>query len=737
MSRKKKNKSAAFPSRQAVLSYIKESGGLVKKGDIAKAFHIRGEDRKQLNDLLREFRQEGLLQGEGRNRRLSGFLPPVTVVEITGTNEDGEAIATPVKWEDTNKAPPHIIVTTEHKRQSPAVGEHVLVKLRNTGKNSYEAGVLRILPKKTQRKVLGVFQATKRGGVLEPVNRKKQHHYFVPKEYCGDIASGELVLAEVSAGSKDEARIIERLGDSESPQSYSLIAIHHHEIPVDFSAEALEQAESAQPPTLSDGRVDLRKYALITIDGADARDFDDAVWAEKTRDGWHLIVAIADVAHYVPPDSPLDKEAIERGNSTYFPDRVVPMLPEALSNGLCSLRPDEDRYCLAVHLTIDEDGTLLKHKFVRGLMRSHARLTYEQVQHAWDTKDGDPALLQRLEPLYGAFKALYNFREKRGALELNLPEYYTKLDDDGQVSEIAVRQRLDSHRLIEEFMVCANVAAAEAIERSGYEAIFRVHEAPAPAKVSELISFLKTMDYSLPKTPQGKHFNQLLEKVSDTPEEALINGSILRAQMQACYTPNNLGHFGLGLEMYCHFTSPIRRYADLVVHRALIAMAEGKAPEFDESKLGSIANHISETERKSMLAEREAKDRYVTAFMATHGDAEFTGSISSVGNFGIFVTLHDNGASGIIRMGDLGDDFYVYDEKTHRLVGRHSGSCFQLGQRVTITVQEADTQLGTLRFSLVSAAEVPPATLTENPRKKSRRNPDKKPTYRKRRKKKG
>lgn len=647
-------------------------------------------------------------------------LSAINVLEVKELSSDGELFAVPVIWDNDRREPPRILLVQGTKGQAPSVGQRVLAKMLIGNKKHYSAEIIRVLPEKAAMRVLGVFQPLQKGGLLQPVNRKQKHDFFLPADQCNNLKMGDLILAELQPRRRDqkmglqEAKVVEVLGDINSPKCFSMIAIHHNEIPTTFSEAAIAEAEAAHAPQ-PDGRVDLRDIPLITIDGQDARDFDDAIFAEADGEGWHLIVAIADVAHYVKLGRPLDQEALNRGNSVYFPDRVVPMLPEALSNGLCSLKPNEDRYCLAVHLWIDANGLLKKYEFVRGIMRSHARMIYEQVQQLWDAQD--PEWLPLLTPLYGAYRSLLQFRAERGALELDLPEYNIKLSEEGNVAEVTKRDRMDSHKLIEEFMICANVAAAEAIEEHKTDGIFRIHETPSLAKVDELRNFLKTMDYSLANNAAAKQFNKLISKAEGTAEATLISSAILRSQMQAYYSPRNKGHFGLGLEKYCHFTSPIRRYADLVVHRALITMlglqerGEKRLKHEDkevQENIGSIADHISQTERRAMLAEREANDRYITAYMANHLRAEFEGYITSVGTFGLFVTLKETGASGILRMADLGQDYYIYDERTHSLTGRDRGRRFQLGQRVVVCLQAADIALGSLRFSLISADRLAP-----------------------------
>jgi ribonuclease R len=509
-----------------------------------------------------------------------------------------------------------------------------------------------------------------------------------------------------------------------SPRTISLIAIHENDIPTAFPAEAVAQAEAAKPVKLGT-RTDLRKIPLVTIDGSDARDFDDAVWAEpdpdpENRGGWHILVAIADVSWYVRPGDALDRSAYERGNSVYFPDRVVPMLPEALSNELCSLKPKVDRACLAVHMWLDASGTKRRHQFVRGLMRSAARLTYEQVQAARDG-NGDETTRKLADtviaPLYGAYRALDKARRKRGTLDLDLPERRVVLGDDGHIERIERRQRLDSHKLIEEFMISANVAAAETLERLRQLCMYRVHDAPDPAKLEALREFLDGLEDEGLRLAKGqvvkpRHFNQLLERAVGTPYAPLINELVLRSQAQAAYSPANLGHFGLALRRYAHFTSPIRRYADLLVHRALVAghnaageeFGEGGLPETEREAFAEGGTHISQTERRAAAAERSALDRYTAAFISARVGASFHGRINGVTRFGLFVTLDDSGADGLVPIGSLPNDFYIHEEKQHRLIGRRWGRTYRLGDAVTVRLAEANPVTGGLILSVLETA---------------------------------
>ena len=584
------------------------------------------------------------------------------------------------------------------------------------GDEGWEARIIRRLDSPPDR-VVGIFRLTREGGRIEPTDRKERREFRVARADSKDARDGEIVLAVPIASSRfglPEARVIERVGDSSNPRAFSLIAIHSYDIPRDFPDEAVSLAEAAKPVTLGD-RDDLRAIPLVTIDGADARDFDDAVWAERDpekENGWHAIVAIADVAWYVRPDEALDREAEKRGNSVYFPDRVVPMLPEALSNELCSLKPGVDRACMAVHLWFDDNGHLQRHRFVRGLMRSAARLTYEEVQQAIDAKPSDhtaPLLDPVLRPLYGAFAALDGARRQRGALDLDLPERRVELDENGKVARIEPRERLHSHRLIEEFMITANVAAAETLERLHKPCLYRVHDAPDPAKIAALSEFVAEIDIPGVKLAKGqvirpRHFNEILRKIAGTAYAALVPQLVLRAQAQAVYSPANIGHFGLALRRYAHFTSPIRRYADLIVHRGLIAALnfgehETHAPPKDFVSLGE---HVSMTERRAAAAERSAADRYMSAYLSDRVGAEFSGRINGVTRAGLFVTLSETGADGLVPIRSLPSDYYDHDPARHRLIGRRFGRSFSLGDPVTVELAEANTVTGSLRFNLVA-----------------------------------
>lgn len=635
----------------------------------------------------------------------SAILPETAIVQITGTDRDGDAIARPVAWKHEDGQPPLILMAPEPPgRPALAPGERVLARLRSIGPGRYEARTMRRMTDAPGR-VLGVYKPGRTENRIVPTDRRSKAEWVVPAGQELGAEPDEIVLAEPLPNQRlglKPARVIERLGRMGDARSVSLIAIHTHDIPQEFSDEALAQAKRARRVQLAK-RTDLREVPLVTIDGEDARDFDDAVFAEPDGDGFRLIVAIADVAHYVRPDSALDHTARTRGNSVYFPDRVVPMLPEALSNGWCSLRPNEERGCLFVEMRVDRTGRKTAHRFGRGLMRSAARLTYEQVQLAHDAGQD---LDLPLPHLYAAFRALLAARQARGTLDLDLPERKVDIDDNGVVLSVAPRPRLDSHRLIEEFMVLANVAAAEELERLHQPCMYRVHPPPTEEKLANLRVFLGTMGISLPPGDQvhPRDLDHILRRVAGTPEATVVNEVMLRSQSQAAYSPDNIGHFGLALTRYGHFTSPIRRYADLLVHRALIkGLRLGRDGLTDEqaAHLEDTADHITATERRAQLAERDAVDRYLAAYMADKVGAHFAARISGVTRFGLFVTVADSGASGIVPIGSLLDDYWHHDEREQTLTGRHTHLVFRLAQDVEVRLAEASPVTGGLVFHIL------------------------------------
>jgi len=700
---------APLPTREQLRAFLREAPGRVGKSDIARHFGLTSDQRPALRELLRGLKESGQAALVGRRGIAApDRLPEMTVVEVVGTDADGDAIARPVQWDKANGPPPAIFMAPE-RRGHPALapGERVLARLRHIGGTKYEGRTFKRLASEDRpARVLGVFEE----GRIIPTDRRSRAEWMVPPDHVGGARAGDIVLAEPLPQHRPmgprPARIVEVLGRMGEPRSVSLVCIHAHGIPDIFPAEAVQEAERAKGVTKR-GREDLTAVPLVTIDGEDARDFDDAVFAEPDDEGWRVVVAIADVAHYVRPGSPLDREAWARGNSVYFPDRVVPMLPEALSNGWCSLRPAENRGCLFVEMRFDKAGTKTGHRFGRGLMRSFARLTYEGVQAAHDEgRDPEGVPAGGVANLYGAFRALLAARERRGTLDLDVAERRVILDPHGKVQAVVPRSRLDSHRLIEEFMVAANVCAAEELERLRQPCMYRIHDRPSDEKLEGLRQFLAQFDVRL--SPRDKihprDFSRVLEIVKERPEARLVNEAVLRGQSQAAYSPENIGHFGLALARYAHFTSPIRRYADLLVHRALIAglrLGPGALAEEEAARFPDSAEHISQTERRAALAERDAVDRYLAAYMSERIGNMFDARISGVTRFGLFVTVEENGASGIVPLASLPDDRWQLDETGHGMTGRSTGLTFTLGQEVEVQLTSATPRTGGMVFRLM------------------------------------
>jgi ribonuclease R len=707
------------PTRDELLAFIKESATPVGKREIARAYGLKGDQRIELKQLLRELRDNGDISADrAKTFKDPKALTDITVLEIVRVDGDGHLLAVPRRHDEEQDGPaPRIEIDPHGTRGStaPAVGDRVLASLKRRGKNTYQARVIRRLGS-GPKKILGLYEERNGLGHVTPTDRKLRREFDVRPGDRNGVTPGDIVWVEETGGHLSRrAKVIERIGPMSDPRTISLISIAANDIPVEFPEAAAREAEHAKAAPLGD-RLDLRQVPLVTIDGEDARDFDDAVFAEPDRDhagGWHILVAIADVAWYVRPDKPLDRAAYRRGTSVYFPDRVVPMLPEQLSNHWCSLVPKQDRPVLVAELWIDAEGHLKKHRFHRAMMRSAARLTYKRVQAAMDGHP-DPETRTLLEPvikpLYGAFRVLLAAREKRGALDLDLPERLVALGDDGRIAEIGVRERLDSHKLIEEFMVLANVAAAQALEQRHMPCLYRVHDQPDAAKLESLREFLGTLGIAIPvgQRLRPADLNRVLHAIEGKPVARLVNETILRSQSQAVYSPNNLGHFGLALSRYAHFTSPIRRFPDLIVHRALITafgLGEGGLPEHDKSRFEEFGEHLSMCERRAVAAERGAMDRYVAAYMAAHVGATFAGRVTSVTRFGLFVSLDGTGADGLIPVRSLGQEFFRHDEGRQMLVGERTGETYGLGDKVRVRLDQADTATGGLLFDLVETIE--------------------------------
>lgn len=731
-----------LPTKAEILAWIADHPGQNSKRDIAKAFGVKGAARIDLKQILRSLEAEGLLEKKRRSYRDPERLPPVSVLEILAPSPDGDLFAKPLEWHGDGAAP---IVLFLPRAADPALGEgdRILARLTHIGAEShaYEARLMRRIGT-TQRRILGIFRKSAEGGRIVPIDKKSDKEWRVAPGATGGAKDGELVEAE-NAGPRARlglpgARVLSRLGDASAPKAVSLIAIHAHGIPDSFPDEVMAEADQKKPAPLGT-REDLRELPLVTIDPADARDHDDAVYAHPddaadNPNGHVVWVAIADVAHYVPPDSQLDREARKRGNSSYFPDRVVPMLPDRLSADLCSLHEGVPRPCIALRMRLTAKGEKLDHSFTRAMMRSAASLTYEEVQSAMD---GDPseraeALLNPvIRPLYAAFEAARSARERRQPLDLDLPERRIVLSEEGRVTSVAFRDRFDAHRLIEEFMVLANVCAAETLGAKRRALLYRVHEEPAPEKLDALRDTAQAAGLTLAKGQvlQTRHLNRLLAQAADHDEAEMINMATLRSMTQAYYSPENFGHFGLALRHYAHFTSPIRRYADLIVHRALIAAhgwADGVSGKSDGQtdaeveRLEDTAKHISETERRSMQAERDTTDRYLAAFLSERVGSEMTGKIAGVTRFGLFIRLEETGADGLVPIRSLGREFFHFDAEAQTLMGSDTGLTLRLGQHTLVRLAEAVPVTGGIALELleVDGKELPrgPANTTRQRR---------------------
>jgi ribonuclease R len=702
-----------IPNKEQILEWVAAHPEANSKRDIAKAFGIKGAARIDLKRILKELESAGQLERRRKHYLDAEKLPPVTVLELLAPDGSGDLFARPMDWRNVGPMPRILYIPRESDpalgrgdrflgRLTPAVGEEY----------NYEARMIRRVTASPNR-ITGIFRKDTEGGRIMPIDKGQDREWRVRGDSTLGAENGELVQGE-QVGPKNRmgvpwARIIDRLGDPSAPRAVSLIAIHQHGIPDEFPDAVINEAESALSATMK-GRDDLRDLPLVTIDPSDARDHDDAVAAQVEDDGGATIwVAIADVAYYVRTGSALDREAWNRGNSSYFPDRVVPMLPEALSADLCSLHEGVDRAVISVRMRLDAQGNKVSHHFQRAMMNSRASLAYEQAQAGADGNPDEqtaPLMDDVITPLWHAYGLLKAARERRQPLELDLPERRIELTPDGRVKDVKFRERFDAHKLIEEFMVLANVAAAEELSKRQRPLLFRVHEEPSLAKIDALREVAQASGFTLAKGQvlHTSHLNRLLAQSQDTDFDELINISTLRSMTQAYYHPENFGHFGLSLKSYAHFTSPIRRYADLIVHRALIAgHGWGKdglnADEIE--RLSETATHISETERRSMAAERDTTDRYLAAYLSERVGNEMTGRINGVQKFGAFVRLDETGADGLLPIRSIGQEYFHFDPDAHTLVGSDTGLEISVGQRVTVRLAEAIPVTGGLTLELL------------------------------------
>lgn len=715
-----KKTTSHLPTKKDILSFIEANPNLSGKRELAKAFNLKGDARIWLKDLLRELKADGIVAKQRKKIVPKHALPPVALLDVKGRDHDGDLIAEPAEWDSDEKAPLVALRPARHtKGPTIGVGDRVLAKIFRNKRQEGPAYNGRAIKKIDRQELttMGVLRNLENGKWrLEPIDRKAAE-VAVDLPPDSEAKDGDLVEVEIG---RDNHYGLKRgvvkniLGRIDSEKALSMIAIIAHDIPYIFPERVLEEAERAKPATL-DNREDWRDLPLVTIDPEDAKDHDDAVCAtmdeaEDNNGGVIVTVAIADVAFYVRPGNAMDKEALKRGNSVYFPDRVVPMLPERISNNLCSLREGEDRPAMAVRMVFDNRGKKLSHSFHRVLIRSIAKLSYLQTQKAIDGLPDEktaPILENVLKPLWAAYSLLKKARDERQPLELDLPERKIILDEQGRIKDVVVPPRLDAHKLVEEFMIQANVSAAETLKFKHQPLIYRIHDQPSLAKQEGLREFLHSLGLSLSRSAEltPERFNRILERVENTDQQELVNQVVLRSQSQAEYAPENIGHFGLNLLNYAHFTSPIRRYADLTVHRALIRslkLGNDGLTDEEEKNLDEIAAAISSTERRAMAAERETVDRLVAHFLADKIGAEFTGRIAGVTKSGLFISLDRLGADGFTPISTLKTDYYIFDEARHALIGDHSHKGYQLGDNVNVRLVEAQPIAGALRFEMLT-----------------------------------
>jgi ribonuclease R len=722
-----------LPTKDEIAKYLREQPGETSRREIARAFNVRGDDRAVLRTMLKEMEEEGgVSRAAPKKFRAAGDLPEILALDVMSADADGDLLCMPASWEGDANPPLIRIAFREAAKMKPApgVGDRLLARLKRAGDDGYDAKILKPIGRGAHR-FLAVFRETKFGGVAEPVERRTRNTFAIDRNETRDAKDGDLVWVEASPmgagrrGADGRARIREIAGHVDDEHAFTLIALAAHGVPVELPADVVAEADRAKPPTLGD-RVDLREMALITIDPEDAKDHDDAVFAAPDNDkanpgGWKVVVAIADVSWFVRPGSRLDQEAQRRGNSVYLPDRVVPMLPERLSNDLCSLKEGVDRPAIAVELTIDAEGRKRRHRFMRAMMRSAAKLSYAEAQQFICDAAKTGPVADVVRQLYDAFQTRCKERKHRAPLDLDLPERKIILNEDGTVARVIRRERYDAHRLIEEFMILANVAAAETLEQKKTPQIYRVHDVPDPEKLNSVREYLEDLDYSLAKGPvRPAQFNQILKIAAERGQQEMISDVVLRSQRQAIYATENVGHFGLNLARYSHFTSPIRRYADLTIHRALVAacnLGEGAQTSEEAARLAKTAELISDMERRAIAVEREANDRYLAGYLENCIGEEFNGRIRGVTRFGLFVTLDETGADGFVPARSLGPERFEFHEEKHALVGAQLGGAYRLGEAVRVRIAEAAPLRGGLVFEMISdPVEIPGFTPSKRPR---------------------
>lgn len=705
-----------LPSMQDITDFLRTQDGKVKKRDIARAFKIHGDDRIALKSMLKELKQDGILLNASKNNiEIRSDLKTKISAEITGEDSKGNLIARPLNW-SKDEPVPQIILNTAEIPENLHEGDMVLLKTEKLSASVYNGVFVRKLSFSPNRMV-GLFSAQKQGlgGIVTSVDKRVKTRFYIDKEDAMGAKPNSVVVIEMNTARNNntKARIIKIICGIDEPFASTVISAYQNNLPLFYPVAALNQV--AKLPKLSqEGREDLRKVPLVTIDGADAKDFDDAVYAEpdeanNNKGGWKIIVAIADIAWFVRPGTAIDKEAALRGNSVYFPDRAIHMLPPEVTEEIVSLSPNKDRGCIAAHLQIDKDGKLLSYKFTRAIMNSAARLTYDEVEEIISGKEKNQSLQSIINNLYGTYLSLEKARTARKSIDIETPEPYFIFDDKGKIKEVKLRKSLKSHKIIEEFMITANVAAAKALEDKKSLVMYRVHEIPLDEKVSELNTYLGTLRVTqrLPFSPKPADFKRLLDTVKNTAYQSGVEEMVLRTQSRAVYSPENIGHFGLALESYAHFTSPIRRYADLLVHRCLISaynLGEGGLADFEDEKFfKDMAEHISFTEKRAEDAERDADARYISLYLSDRTGQVFNGKIRGVSHSGLFITIADTCADGFVPVRDIPDDYFLYDADKAALIGEKTGKTYSLGQEVKVTVEETAVESGGILLALADS----------------------------------
>ncbi|WP_183424511.1 ribonuclease R [Luteibacter sp. Sphag1AF] len=710
-----------IPSREAILSLLNERGELLSAEAIALALGLFTEyDINALGKRLAAMIRDGQLL---QNRR-GTYAPAQKLSLLPGrviANAEGYGFLRPDEGGEDLYLSPQQMRTVMH-------GDRVLASVVGIDRRGRRQGaIVEVLERRSPR-LVGRIVVENGMTLVEPDDRRLHQNIMIPAGREAGARQGQIVVVEItdppSAHRGPLGTIRAVLGERLQPSLVVEMAIASHDLPHEFPPQVVRQAEEVEPQvTAADraGRTDIRHLPLVTIDGEDARDFDDAVYAEPLKDGgFRLIVAIADVSYYVPVGTPLDVEAYERSTSTYFPGFVVPMLPETLSNGICSLMPKVERMCMVCDMEIDEEGEVVRSKFYDAVMLSHARLTYNKVWQAVGERNKDVRqeisdVLPQVENLHRLYKSMAKARKRRGAIDFETPEVKFRLAQSGEVVAMGAQPRNDAHKLIEECMIAANVQAAKFLSRRKIPALYRVHAPPPAEKYEDLLQFLREFKLKMPPADEvtPADFSALLKKVHDRPEAALIQSVLLRAQSMAVYHPQNEGHFGLALEAYAHFTSPIRRYPDLLVHRAIrYAITKKKAPEYTytDTEMAAMAIHCSQRERRAEEAERDVDERFKCAWMEKHVGEEFDGTVTGVTSFGLFVELIESRVSGLVHVSQLPNDYYKFDPIRHLLAGERTGTQYRLGDHVRVQVLRASLEDRKIDFRLVARIELPLAS---------------------------